>query len=151
MVTIYNDMKSADSPATEFSNDLFFNEFRFTSNFNYKDPTVSKLIREIDGGVLIDSHNFLAKNGDLISLSYLSTGCKTALSIYFNPDKWFDAVECGNNALVEILKLNHGKVVMYRKPYCEENFDLDVELITSQGTYHCTDFMECDYYWEGDM
>ena len=149
MLTVYNNMRTLFNRQAEANNDLFFSELRFTSAFDYKDPIISHLIKEIDNGIPKDKNNFKAKNGDNISYDYLSTGCKTAINIYCNPDKWFDTVECGNNAILEILKLPKGKAVIFRKPYYEGDFDLNLDLITSYGTFHCTEYSDVDYYWDG--
>ena len=48
-----------------------------------------------------------------MNIDKLSTGCKTALNILYNPDKVFDIRECGDNALDVIYALPNGNV------YCD--------------------------------
>jgi len=47
-------------------------------------------------------------DGMKLNIDKLSTGCKTALNVLYNPDKVFDIRECGDNALDVIYALPCG-------------------------------------------
>ena len=53
----------------------------------------------------------ILSDGTTLNIDKLSTGCKTALNIMYNPDKIFDIRECGDNALDVIYALPDGNVV----------------------------------------
>ena len=49
-------------------------------------------------------------DGTALNVDKLSTGCKTALNVLYNPDKIFNIYECGDNALDVIYAFDEGKV-----------------------------------------
>ena len=90
-------------------NDAYFNKY-YT---DYKiDETAKNIIKSIDDVEYTGNYRFKSKfepNAD-IKLDELSTGCKTALNVYFNQDKIFTVAECGTNAIKEILNLPQGNI-----------------------------------------
>jgi hypothetical protein len=108
-------------------NDAFFDEDGIIGdNLFCKD-----IIKDIDGAEYIDNYTFKGrfdKFGNLDKI-HLSTGAKTALNIYQNPNICFDVCECGNNALCKILKIKEGNILwetpvaLYRgDPDCDIDF-----------------------------
>lgn len=91
-------------------NDIFFNKH----TVHQMDSKAAAIIRKIDGAVQKGHYQILSGlNSELLNIDKLSSGCKTALNIYYNPDKVFSLKECGDNALDVIYTLNTGNV------YCE--------------------------------
>lgn len=90
-------------------NDAYFNKY-YT---DYKiDDKAKEIMKNIDGVEYKENHRFCSKfepNAD-IKLDELSTGCKTALNVYFNPNKIFTVAECGTNAIKEILNFPQGNI-----------------------------------------
>lgn len=90
-------------------NDNYFDEH----NEQYKiDDKAKEIMKNIDDVEYKENHRFCSKfepNAD-IKLDELSTGCKTALNVYFNPNKIFTVAECGTNAIKEILNLPQGNI-----------------------------------------
>lgn len=90
-------------------NDAYFDKY-YT---DYKiDETAKNIIKSIDNVEYIGNHRFKSKfeENAYIKLTELSTGCKTALNVYFNVDKIFSISGCGDNAFEEILKLRDGNI-----------------------------------------
>jgi hypothetical protein len=86
----------------------------FDSGVTIGDSEFEKnVIRTIDGAEYINKNVFKSRfeeYGNLDKL-HLSTGSKTALNIYQNPNICFDVCECGNNVLSLIVKLNAGNIL----------------------------------------
>lgn len=108
MITIYKD--KADIPAgVELVgwNDLFFNQ----NIIERLDMRAEEIIKKIDGAELRGDYRITSGiNGELLNIDKLSTGCKTALNIYYFPEKVFSLKECGDNALDEIYAYESGQV-----------------------------------------
>ncbi|MGN0153208.1 MAG: DUF4869 domain-containing protein [Lachnospiraceae bacterium] len=99
---IPSDMKLIDY------NDLFFN------GQSLADDEVSEIVmREIDKAEYNTENTFIGRDKSLGSLNkeHLSTGCKTLLNIISNPDKCFDVIECGSNALSLLPLIRNGNVL----------------------------------------
>ena len=90
------------------SNDLFFNI--------HTDIPDSELSREILKNIEIAEYagpkKFKGRTKEFgeIYKEYLSTGTKTLFNIISYPDKCFDLVECGTNALDFVAKIHDGHV-----------------------------------------
>ncbi|MCM1082210.1 MAG: DUF4869 domain-containing protein [Clostridium sp.] len=88
-------------------NDLFFNQ-NIIERF---DMRAENIIRKIDGAALREDYKITSGvNGELLNIDKLSTGCKTALNIYYFPERVFSLKECGNNALDVIYAYQDGQV-----------------------------------------
>jgi hypothetical protein len=108
-------------------NDAFFDEDGIIGD----DLFCKDIIKDIDGAEYVDNYMFKGrfdKFGNLDKI-HLSTGAKTALNIYQNPNICFDVCECGNNALCKILKIKEGNILwetpvaLFRgDPDCDINF-----------------------------
>lgn len=97
--------------------------------------------------------HFLQINGHsmvmFISVN-LSTGCKTLLNIYYNPDKLFFTGECGKNAWVYLFTLPEGIVLFDRHAYVSDDTPIDIMFYGK----HCVTFGEFNdwtsSYWSDD-
>lgn len=70
------------------------------------------VISVIDGGRYKDTDKFYSRDGeDVVNLSNLSTGSKTLLNVYYNPDKCFNIIECGNNARCLLPQIKNGNIL----------------------------------------
>lgn len=90
-----------------------FNDDIFDINFgNIKvDDTIRSLAWNIDHAKILDGGRILNKYGRVFDMSYLSTGCKTAINAYRYTDYVVNTIECGDNALQEIFKLKNCKIL----------------------------------------
>jgi hypothetical protein len=91
------------------SNDMFFDSETIIGDSKFE----KNIISTIDGAEYVSENVFksrFAEYGNLDKL-HLSTGSKTALNIYQNPNICFDVCECGNNVLSLIIKLNNGNIL----------------------------------------
>ena len=90
-----------------------FNDDIFDINFgNMKvDDTIRSLAWNIDHAKILDGGRILNKYGRVFDMSYLSTGCKTAINAYRYTDYVVNTIECGDNALQEIFKLKNCKIL----------------------------------------
>lgn len=73
---------------------------------------VKDVICYVDKGSYESGLYFLGRDKDigLLSLSCLSTGSKTLINIFNNPDKCFDISCCGTNAKLMLGKLHSGNI-----------------------------------------
>jgi len=69
-----------------------------------------KVIKEIEEGEFLDSRSFIDKFGYKVYLENISTGSKTLLNIYHNPDKVFFVGEIGANATRLLEDIPSGKI-----------------------------------------
>jgi hypothetical protein len=109
-------------------NDAFFD----AEGIIGEDIFCREVLRDIDGAEYVDNYTFKSRFDNFGNLDkiHLSTGSKTALNIYQNPNICFDVCECGNNVLCKILKIINGnilwktQVVLYRgNPDCDIMFN----------------------------
>lgn len=108
MITIYKNKTDIPKGVELVElNDLFFNQ-NIIERF---DMGAEDIIRKIDGAVLREDYRITSGiNGELLNIDKLSTGCKTALNIYYFPERVFSLKECGNNALDVIYAYQDGQV-----------------------------------------
>ena len=93
-------------------NDIYFGEYTYDFIIDeINGAELRKTIERVEGVSFVDNKKFESKfNQEILSLSCLSTGCKTYLNILVSPDIVFDVRECGNNILKEIYLLEEGKI-----------------------------------------
>lgn len=147
MITIFkNKMDIAGSYQLIELNDLFFNTVT-SSNLNVE--SAKKIILEIDGSELVGKFQIRSKfNGEVLNIDKLSTGCKTALNIYFNPEKVFSIKECGDNALEIIYGLKNGMVF---SEYPIIPFDFDMVAVSSKGEVkEIAEYTRLKEWWENE-
>lgn len=77
------------------------------------DASADWIIATIDKGSFYDGRQFRDRWGLPRSLACLSTGCKTALNILYNPDVCFSLLECGMNVLSVIFSVQNASVLLY--------------------------------------
>jgi hypothetical protein len=108
MLRIY--LQTEDTSIIKFNDNWFDN---YINNINF-DDVVSNIIKSIDNVEYIGNYKVKSKfnNGASISVSELSTGCKTAINVYTFYDKMFTVSECGDNALQTIFMLERGNIYL---------------------------------------
>lgn len=106
-------------------NDLFFNARTIIKNTDL----VADILRTIDMAEYNSDLTFIGRTRELGALnkSMLSTGTKTLLNIIAFPDRCFNVVECGNNALQFIPKITEGHI-LWELPVvvCRDRFECDI-------------------------
>lgn len=144
MITIYK--SKADIPngieLVEL-NDLFFNQ----NIIERLDMRAEGIIKKIDGALLREDYRIISGiNGELLNIDKLSTGCKTALNIYYFPEKVFSLKECGDNALDEIYAYQEGQV--YSEYPIITLFMESVQICGQDGKKVVSDYEELKGWWE---
>lgn len=88
------------------NNDLYFIGYSDIPN----DDVTTQILSNIDGVKRVSNTLFESKFVKDVSLSkdMLSTGAKTLLNITQHPDKCFNTIECGENALICLKDLTEG-------------------------------------------
>ena len=126
-------------------NDVFFNMYTSVR----LDKKAEEIINIIDCSRMIDQYTISSRfDGTRLNVDKLSTGCKTALNILYNPDKIFDVSECGENALEVIYSLDSGRI------YCD--FPMiaftmqEVEAIDSSGSHVIKDYESLREWWKDE-
>ena len=91
------------------SNDLYFNNMSIIPDT----PISHEILRKIDKAEYNSDLTFIGRTKEIGALykQYLSSGAKTLLNIIQHKDKCFNLIECGNNVLQFIPKLNDGFVL----------------------------------------
>ena len=96
MIKIYKKKAIPESLELIKINDQYFNKY----TVELLDGRAADIIEKIDSSRIIDKFFIESRfDGTKLNIDKLSTGCKTALNILYNPDKIFDISECGENAL----------------------------------------------------
>ena len=113
MITIYKKSAIPKNIEIVVLNDIFFNKYTVEK----LDERAVEIVEKIDRSKMLNKYMIYSRfNGTALNIDKLSTGCKTALNIMYNPDKIFDICECGDNALDVIYSLSQGNV------YCSYPF-----------------------------
>lgn len=145
MVTVYKRKSIPKTVDVIKINDVYF--IKNTSEM--LDEKAEEIIWKIDQSKMIDRYTISSRFDDTgLNIDKLSTGCKTALNILYNPDKIFDVSECGENALEVIYSLKSGKI------YCDYPmiaFDMqEVEGIDSSGSHIFNDYEKLREWWKDE-
>ncbi len=107
MITVYKKGSVPKSMELIEMNDIFFNK----QTTELLDSRAAEIIFKIDQSIMHSRFIIRSKfDRTALNIDKLSTGCKTALNILYNPDKIFDIRECGDNALDVIYALPDGNV-----------------------------------------
>lgn len=144
MITIYKNKAyiPKDVELVEW-NDLFFNQ----NIIERLDMRAEDIISKIDGAVLREDYRIISGiNGELLNIDKLSTGCKTALNIYYFPEKVFSLKECGDNALDEIYAYQTGQV--YSEYPVITLFMESVQIHDQDGKRVISDYEELKGWWQ---
>lgn len=109
-LNIYTDknLVPKDKKIIDF-NDSFFDVFTTISNYDL----VRSILYKVDKAEYHSSKTFIGRTKELGALnkSMLSTGTKTLLNIIEHPDKCFNTIECGSNALSFIPLIKDGNII----------------------------------------
>lgn len=73
--------------------------------------SLREIIERVEDIKFVPGHNdkIISKfSGTTISVTEISTGCKTLINIVLNPEKPVSILECGDNVLKEIFSLESG-------------------------------------------
>ncbi len=108
MITIYKDKKDIPQSSEYVElNDIFFNQ----NTVLVLDGRAKEIVGQIDAVELMGKFKIRSKwNGVTLDVDRLSTGCKTALNVFYFPEKVFCLKECGDNALEVLYALEQGTV-----------------------------------------
>jgi hypothetical protein len=143
MLEIYKNIKLIDPNTYVVGNDSLF-DLAVMPNESLVDDKVKEIMLSIDKAVYKPGMLMDTPFGKGASLSYLSTGCKTVINTYLFPQYCINASECGNNALLELLKLDKGSIYMYDCPYSDDNFEFNSDVLVHTVNYDvvCSDYEE---------
>ena len=144
MITVYK--KKEDIPKNSKLvelNDIYFN--RHTSQ--KLDSQAKKIITEIDGATLCEKYKIVSKfQKEVLNIDRLSTGCKTALNIYYNPEIVFSIKVCGDNAIDVIYDLQEGRIY---SEYPVISFEMSsVRAIDDNDEHIFETYEELKEWWE---
>jgi hypothetical protein len=110
MITVYKKNNIPKGKKIIKLNDVYFN----TKTSDLLDSRAEDIISIIDKTKIINKYTIASQfDGTNLNIDKLSTGCKTALNILYNPDVIFDIAECGDNALDVIYTFDEGNI------YCD--------------------------------
>lgn len=112
-------------------NESYFNRV----TINKLDTRVNGILRNTDACTYVDSMKFKDRFGYDLRWYSLSTGGKTVLNAFYNPDKAFDCVECGKSALIDATHLESG-IFVNGVPY--SNTDTDPIDVIVDGEHYTT-------------
>ena len=107
-------------------NDIYFNGIK--DRLVNMDDSIKRIMYEIDKSKYISGTTMMTRFGEYLDLKYLSTGCKTAINVYMNPNVLVYCVEAGDNAQELILKLSNGNVLIPIVPSIHTDFKLNATL-----------------------
>lgn len=144
MLTVYK--KKDDIPSDKKLielNDIYFN--RYTSQTI--DHRAEEIIMAIDGTILCEKYKIISKfQNEVLNIDRLSTGCKTALNIFYNQDSIFSIKECGDNAIDVIYAFQEGNIY---SEYPIISFEIStVKAVDANQEYVFDTYEELKEWWE---
>ena len=126
MITVYKKKPSTSAMELVEMNDIYFNK----NTVSLLHDRAKEIIRQIDHSDMLSPFSISSRfDGMVLNIDKLSTGCKTALNVLYNPDKVFDIRECGDNALDVIYSLPKGNI------FCDYpliSFDMDKVIVSDK-------------------
>ena len=145
MITVY---KKGTVPKTKelvTLNDIYFNQ----TTVSLLDERAAGIISAIDSSEMLTRFAIRSRfDGMALNIDKLSTGCKTALNILFNPEKIFDIRECGDNALDVIYALQAGSIFC---DYPMISFAMTkVAVPDKKGTRKIDSYEELKEWWQNE-
>lgn len=123
-------------------NDIFFDGFT-----ELKDSELTRVIlREVDKAEYATSDTFIGRSKQFgqIYRQNLSTGAKTLLNIISYPDKCFNVVECGGNALRLLTLITEGNI-LWRNIFVPYTGNGSCDMVWNKKKY--TDFYALMNAW----
>ena len=126
-------------------NDIYFNKY----TAGLLDDKARDIIWQIDQSEMLDKYAVRSRfDGTRLNIDKLSTGCKTALNVLYNPHKVFDVSECGENALETIYSFEEGSI------YCEYPmiaFNMqEAAAVNRDGIRIFRDYEELKEWWKDE-
>lgn len=145
MISVYKKRAIPKNEEVIKNNDVFFSQV----TAGILDEKAEDVIYRIDQSKMIDKYSITSRfDGAVLNIDKLSTGCKTALNILFNPERIFDISECGENALEVIYAMPVGKI------FCEYPliaFTMEsVEAVDASGSRIISDYDELGTWWKDE-
>ncbi|MDD2971541.1 MAG: DUF4869 domain-containing protein [Lachnospiraceae bacterium] len=146
MITIYKDKKDIPQSKEYVElNDVFFNKNTVLELDNQAKDIIERIdATELDGKFKIKSKF----SGVTLDVDCLSTGCKTALNVFYFPEKVFCLKECGDNALEVLYAFKHGSVY---SDYALMPFDMtEVQVCSGTEKKMINDYEELKEWWSDE-
>ncbi len=145
MITVYKKGTVPKTMELITINDIYFNQ----TTVLLLDNRAADIIGRIDGSVMTGQFTILSRfDGMALNIDKLSTGCKTALNILYNPHKVFDIRECGDNALDLIYALPEGNI------YCDYpliSFDMNAVYVSDKKSVReIGSYEELKEWWQDE-
>ncbi len=145
MITVYKKKYLPKGMELIALNDIYFNK----NTVSLLDNNAAEIIAAIDHSEMLSPFTISSRfDGMQLNIDKLSTGCKTALNILYNPNKVFDIRECGDNALNVIYSLPHGNV------YCDYpmiSFQMDkVTIYDKKSIREVDSYEELKEWWSDE-
>lgn len=130
MLTVYLNVNNAKEKIITI-NDAYFNSH--VNEIDFYNAEIADIMMAIDGAVYKGNGFYQSKyNNQVISMSNLSTGCKTLINIVSFTDIIFDVSECGENAFDYIFqKLVQGNICI-RFGYLPKSINQKIKVVTAQ-------------------
>ena len=138
-LTVYHTKKEVPQSLTIVRN----NDIFFEMNTNIPNTEVAhEILATVDKAKYVSEKTFEGRTKEWGALfkNYLSTGTKTLLNILSNPDKCFDIVECGNNALELLSRIKDGYVLWEYIVVFPDEEEISCDILYKGN--HFTDFYE---------
>lgn len=143
MITVYKKKAIPKEMEIVEVNDIYFN--KITSRL--LDDRAKDIISKIDSSALVDRFTIQSRfDNTILNIDKLSTGCKTALNILYNPDSVFDIRECGDNAIDIIYMLDKGNITC-DYPYISFKVD-KVKSFDEEGEKILEGYDEIKEWWD---
>ncbi|MBR6223022.1 MAG: DUF4869 domain-containing protein [Lachnospiraceae bacterium] len=145
MITVYKKKNIPKGIELVKLNDIYFNKY----TVELLDERAVFYISKIDASEYVSKYMIKSRfGGEVLNIDKLSTGCKTLLNIFYNPDIIFDIRECGENALDLIYALPEGNI------YCDYpliSFDMTVVRVAEKKEYRIIDeYDELKEWWASE-
>ena len=134
---VYTSLDKQNIPKYIIYNDYFFNTETNLSNTEL----VNKILAEIDEATFNSELTFIGRTKEMGALNkkHLSSGAKTLINIISHPDKCFNVLECGGNALNLLPLITEGQIYW---EYPVAAYDGDGKCDIIHNGIHYTDFYE---------
>ncbi len=143
MITVYKRKSVPGGMEVVLLNDIFFNRHTVL----LLDERAKEIIARIDHSEMLSQYTIRSRfDGMTLNIDKLSTGCKTALNVLYNPDRIFDIRECGDNALDVIYALAEGNICC---DYPLISFDMvRVNVYDKQGIREIDSYEALKAWWK---
>lgn len=110
-------------------------------------PECERILRLVDKARYNSPDTFIGREERLgaIYREHLSTGTKTLMNILYNPDKCFDTLACGDNAVTLLFNFKQGYAKISNLPvftpgYMDDNIDV---ILDGKECHSYEEVIEC--------